>query len=201
MWRNIEGFSNYKVNRDGEVWRFHNGKKHKMALLGMADKKSCNSNHRFFYYKLKNDEGKTVRQSAAKLIATAFYGKPPNENYVAIHKNGIIEDMSVINLAWANKTIVGKKTGYKSGKRIVKIDEYGEDVAYYSSVKEASNKNHLSSNCIRSHCTGIRQNSVKLKKLIAQDGFYYAFDDDIGASRRRIYKDIKLRKGINIDYE
>ena len=81
----------------------------------------------------------------AHLVAMHFLGPIPLGKGV-LHKNGILTDDFAGNLAYVDKTEIGKRTGFKSRSRpVVKVDPKTMEVLEeYRSAREAGRKCFLS---------------------------------------------------------
>lgn len=88
----IEGFPNYKINPDGEVYSIKRDKLLKPAL-----------NREGYYYVVLYNNGERKNKKIHQLIAKTFLPKP-NENVVVDHINNIRSDNKLENLRYVTSS-------------------------------------------------------------------------------------------------
>lgn len=127
--RPIEGFPNYYITDQGEVW---SGYSHKFL------KPSEDANH-YLKVSLKDEQGNFKWKTLHILVARAFIPNPDNLPLVN-HLDGNKHRCTVDNLEWetySGNTQHAYDTGLISKKKgVVRIDENGVEKEY-NSIKEA----------------------------------------------------------------
>lgn len=106
-----------------------------------------------------------------KLMQITFLPRPvPGQ--VLYHKNQVLTDNALSNLAYIDRHTLGQMTGAKSRRRpVAKINQNGETVEVYRSAREAARQNYMSYQTVMDRCNG------KIKSPHALDGYRYEWDD------------------------
>ena len=162
-WYDIPGYDGkYQINYLGEVRRSLKNGKYKN--LNPYRKKRSGK----MAIKLNCKERDMMR-----VMGDTFIGALP-EGYVMYHKNGLLSDNALCNLGVTTREKLGRLTGQRNDCKIaiVKIDQNGEIVECYRSVREAGRKNFMSYQTILNRING------KTKGLCAPDGYIYARDNE-----------------------
>ena len=116
----------------------------------------------------------TVRKpvTLVRLMDAMFFDSYATKHKMSItHKNKVKTDCSIYNLVFVPREEFGKNN-QNSAKRVVKIDEEGNSVAYYNSCKEAASKNFISTTAVYNRVNN------KVKYPFRFDGFNYQFVED-----------------------
>lgn len=140
----IEDFSDYLIDENGNCWHVASGNAVKAYYCGK--KKKC-------LYLVKDGQIKYIQVD--KAVATAFIPNPNNCKYVH-HKNGNPNDNRVENLEWWYSSTFKEPrlTEYKgkigrSGFPIESVDDNGNVVKYYESLRAANRDGHSASSISR----------------------------------------------------
>lgn len=128
---------------------------------------------------IKSSNGRRVVKLNCKervvmgLMKDTFIGELP-EGYVLYHKNGILSDDILSNIGIITKADLGKLAGLrnKCHIQVVKINQNGEIVDCYKSVREAGRRNFMAYQTILDRLNG------NVKSLYAPDGYVYVRDSD-----------------------
>lgn len=164
----------YQANFNGQVRRVY---KTKTKIISQYKKHNGS-----YVFKIVKDE---VR--ASKVIWNAFKGEIPNGMYL-VHKNGIKSDNCINNLELVTKKELGTRYGGNSRRKpVLKLNENGEIVECYKSVREAGKKNYMSYQTISDFCNYVT------KKALADDGHAYCYDDE--KCLAKTIRKIELAKG------
>ena len=131
-WKNINGFSNYEISKNGEV----RNKVTQYILKGRLSKSG------YLQVSIKEDKtGKFKNQYIHRLVAIHFLDNPENKREVN-HKDGNKENNKLENLEWVTSSenqkhrhsIGIKKT---SNRKIGMFDKDGNLVQEFNSIVEA----------------------------------------------------------------
>ena len=171
-WRNVPRYDGaYQANRDGQIrsWRWRRNHFAKTPkLMTPFIKKSLGSRRRFV--KLTDRNGQACEVSVLQIMVNTWKGGCP-EGLVPYHKNGDLADSSVNNIGFATRCELGRMTGAKSRRMpVVKVDSYKNQIAHYSSAREAGRQNNMSYQTVLDRCHG------RVKNPYSLDGYNYAFD-------------------------
>ena len=194
-WKDIPDYDGkYQANTEGQVRRIY--KNGKTKILTPYIKKG---NRRDVYLVKLTKDKKGKEEIVLSLIARTFLGPVPN-GCTPYHINGCKTENNIQNIAYISRRELGKMTGAKSRKKsVAKIDSTGNIVDFYSSAREAGEKNHMSGQTVSDYCNG------KCKGTYAPDGYAYAWEDDARSMRRAIAKIEKtegyMRKAPKIEFE
>lgn len=176
LWRDVPGYNGkYQASTDGQVRRVYPSGK--TRLLHPHHKSTMRGSQRLIV-KLTADKPK--EEILMQVIAKTFLKKPAGD-VVLYHIDGSQYNNALINLAYISRHKLGKMTGAKSNRKsVVKIDQYGNDVEYYSSARQAGKQNYMSYQTIIDRCNGV------VKRGFAPDGYEYAWDDSETSRRKAI---------------
>lgn len=173
LWRDIPGYDGkYQVSRDGEVRRvIRPGYVRNLKPSRRTNPGALRRNKNSVVVKLTKD-GKTRGHKAAKLVALAFLPPPP-PGMALYHKNFILSDNRLSNLAYIDRKTLGAISGYHTNNRrpVVKINRTGEVVEVYRSARAAGAANHMSYQTVLDRCNN------KVKNPWALDGHNYQWDE------------------------
>ncbi|QAU06321.1 HNH endonuclease [Gordonia phage Rickmore] len=95
IWRNVEGFEDYVVNPDGEVYSESKKELKNLRINNQGD----------VMVDLYRDRKQNTRK-VSLLVAQAYLGEPPEFFNSVIHLNGDRSDCRAINLAWRPRWFV-----------------------------------------------------------------------------------------------
>lgn len=150
-WRDIPGADHkYQISKDGIVRRIlDNGKARNLTGFFNHDKYVVK-----IYY-----ETQAKNERVISLMVKTFFGKVP-DGKLAFHINGIKCDNSIYNIGFCTREELGKITGGQNEKRRAteKVDQSGEVLKVYSSVREAARDNHMSHYAVLSRCNNKIEN-------------------------------------------
>ena len=119
------------------------------------------------------------RVQISKLVADAFMGGTP-EGMFRIHKNGMMWDNAVENLAFTSREASAKRHRPGNSRPVLKLDREGNVVAIYRSGSEAARENFISQKAMSTHCRGLVEDPYRL------DGYQYVYEEAYrGRPRRR----------------
>lgn len=160
----IKGFEDYVINENGECWHSASGNPVKAYRNGK-------DNHCFYLLK----DGRMNYVQVHRAVATAFVPNPNNYKFVH-HKNGNFYDNRASNLEWWYSAFYKdqKITEYKgkkgrSGFPIESVDDNGNVVKYYESLRAAGRDGHSPSSISRCLCGEIK----------TFDGLHWRYAEDV----------------------
>lgn len=125
------------------------------------------------------DKDKWRRVQISKLVADAFMGGTP-AGMLRVHKNGMLTDNAVENIIFMTREQAATRHRPGNSRPVVKIDEDGEVVAFYSSQSEAARENYMTQQTISKRCHGLIENPRRL------DGYDYIFEENLEKAIRKI---------------
>ena len=135
IWKELEGFSNYKISNSGKVWSKHYNREMSLKpdLPG------------YVRMELRNDDGKPQNYLVHRLVALTFIPNPEKKSTVN-HKNHNRADNRVENLEWAtmaeqnnHSRKVSKEVSRLIGARAVwRCSLNGEKIEIYETLKDAA---------------------------------------------------------------
>lgn len=161
IWKPVPGYEGlYAVSNKGNVKTFlnRNGKKHLKLRR-----------NRFGYYRVALYKDKKVKSMGVhRVVALAFIGQPPQEDFVINHINGIKTDNRVENIEWCssgdntrhaiamglrpkiNPHCVFRKRGEENvnSKKVSVYNMEGDLLNEYPSVSAAAKENKISRDSI-----------------------------------------------------
>lgn len=191
-WRDIPGYDGiYQANAEGQIRRcWPDGRTRVLKPCRHYQKGNIPTSVVNMY----GPDGRRRLRNIGKMIAETFLGPCPEGMFV-YHKNGMLTDNSIYNLAFISKeefwSMIGRKRSRR--KNVVKLAKSGEIVEVYKSAKHAAAANYISYSMMLSRCNGVP------KLGPAGDGYDYAWEDDkesIKAAKRRLQyvPQYKIRK-------
>ena len=135
-WKSIEGYDNYKINDNGDIYNIKKGKLIKTTIF----------NNRYRFATLWKN-GKSKKFKVSRLVAQAFIPNPNNLPCVN-HKDENKLNDSVSNLEWCsysyniNYGTANNKRAKALGKKVNKIDIITNTILKtYDTISEASRDN------------------------------------------------------------
>lgn len=166
IWKDIEGYEGkYQVSYEGKIRRLYLSGKTRLLKPYLKQYR-----RKVLFVGLTKD-GIKKEFPVHTIVARAFLGEP-KEGQVTYHKNGLIRDNWVSNLAYIDRKKLGQMTGAQSRRKgVVKIDSDGEMVDFYPSARQAGRENFMSYQTIIDRC------NRKVKSAFAPDGYVYAWED------------------------
>jgi len=138
--KKINDYPNYIITNKGEIYSIS----HKKFL-------SQRDNSGYKYVTLYNNTGISKDFSVHYLVAVSFIENPNNYPMVN-HKNHNRFDNNIKNLEWVTYIDNMIHFGKKNGKSVKKLDTNGNILEIYDTIKEASEKNNISSSSISNTC-------------------------------------------------
>lgn len=136
----------------------------------MTPYRRFNKSDNKFYVKLSKD-GESKEITIMKLVAEHFIGECP-VGQVPYHINGIQSDNHYRNIAYINRSRLGKLTGTSSNsKRVVKIAKSGDLLNFYPSARACAREENINRQVITDYCNGDR-------KLPFNKDFDFAWEDN-----------------------
>lgn len=137
IWKDIEGYKfPYRICDQGIVQKFDN-KKGWVNLIGVLTWKRL-------YVRFRKKDGKIKKVAVVNLMDKYFFDGYARKNGLNIfHKNGSKTDCASENLEFLTQSEIGKRCGTKGSRKTVIMSKNGVDVEFYSSAKEAAQKNNL----------------------------------------------------------
>lgn len=158
----IPGYPLYEIDQFGNIRRIF---KTKRVLITPVIKRGI------YVIRLQNPDGQRKEERIHKLMQRTFLPEP-KPGQVLYHKNQNRLDNALSNLAYIERSKLGRLTGAKSRRKpVVKIDRTGEIVDVYKSAREAARRNWLSYQTVMDRCNG------KVKSRFAPDGYRYEWDE------------------------
>ena len=172
LWYDIPGYDGkYQASRLGEVRRVYASGK--VKILSQYTKRFGKTNRTRLYTKLTHNR-KSKDVSILSIMVKTFFGKIP-QGKVAYHINLSTWDNRLDNIGFISQKELGKLTGIKADKniRVVKLDNKGNIIEIYNSVREAGRKNNMSYQTVSDRCHN------RVKNPFALDGYNYQFEEDV----------------------
>lgn len=150
----IPGFSDYFATKSGEIFSIKSGV--------LENKIFYQSKCGYCTVGLTpNGSGLQKRYKAHRIIAMTFLDNPKNLPIVN-HINGNKQDNRLVNLEWVSPSR-STQHAYENNlitinlKAVIQLDDYGNVIAEYASIKEASQKTNTSHPTISAVCLGKRR--------------------------------------------
>lgn len=151
-WREIPGFSKYKVSVNGEVYSTYYKR-----ILNKQDKGDYET------ISLVNDDGKRHQMKVHRLVAFAFH-ENEKKRRVVNHKSGKKKENSKDNLEWMTDSENGlhaMDSGLRNTRKtVIQYDRDGNEIKRYISSTEAAKAMGVAVCTLANACTG-RQKTCK----------------------------------------
>lgn len=159
-WKPLERYKKYEIDTAGTI---------RIIITKHIMKPSLKDGK--LVIRLMDENGNRKEERVHKLVGETFLRtQRPGESLR--HINGIKTDNYVGNLEWISKKELGKLTGPHSRRKpVVKLNDDGEALDFYTSAREAAKQNFMSYQTVMDYC------NKKNKKKIAPDGYIYKWDD------------------------
>ncbi len=189
IWKELEGFSNYKFGNSGKVW----SKKYnrEMSLNTKTDEG-------YIRIQLRNDDGKPQSYLVHRLVALTFIPNPEKKSTVN-HKNHNRADNRVENLEWAtmaeqnnHSRKVSKEVSRLIGARAVwRCSLDGKKIEYYETIRDAEKWVEECKLTKTTKKANTNISAVCLNKKKSAYGFKWIYDtSDENIFENEIWKDI-----------
>jgi len=140
--KNLIDYPNYIITKNGEIYSIS----HKKYI-------SQRNNSGYNYVTLYNNTGFSKDFSVHYLVAT-LYIENPNKFPMINHKDHNRNNNTMENLEWTTYSENMIHFGKKNGKTVAKLDINENLLEIYSTIKEASIKNNITSSNISNVCKG-----------------------------------------------
>ncbi len=185
IWKELEGYSNYKFSNTGKVWSKHYNK-----FLSVKPRQDG-----YVVTALRNNERKKCYMMVHRLIALAFIPNPENKPTVN-HKNHNRADNRVENLEWATITEQNihlrkpstEVTRLRGSRAVWRCSLDGEKLEYYKTIRDAA-KWLLDNKGVEGGWKNI--SAVCLNKRKTSHGFKWIYDtSQENIFENEIWKDI-----------
>lgn len=163
MNKNIPGFENYKISKDGIVTSLKGQWGPRLKTI----KPIINSNGYEMVYLMKNGKDKGLLVS--RLVLLTYIGEPPGKEYQAAHINGTRTDNRLKNLKWCTrKENESHKIIHKTrllGEKVTGSKLKTDQVIY---IRKSTMENRVLATMFSVHIYTIRQikNGVIWKHLL-----------------------------------
>ena len=153
IWRQIEGFKNYKVSNTAQV-KYWNTVNSNNIITQRIDRAG--------YYTVRlSNEGKSHTQYVHRLVAKAFLPNPQSLKFVN-HRNGVKTDNNIRNLEWVSHSS-NIKHAYdlglikKTNKPVIDICRgkkfnSSKEAAQFHNIKYSTLRNYLNGQMKRKSC-------------------------------------------------
>lgn len=138
----IIDYPNYIVTKNGLIYSISHNK-----YISQRD------NAGYQYVTLYNNTGLSKDFSVHYLVGKLYIANPNNFPMVN-HKNHNRNDNTVKNLEWVTSSENMVHFGKKNGKSVIKLGKNNNIIEIYSNIKEASEKNKMTSSNITNVCKG-----------------------------------------------
>ena len=185
IWKELEGYSNYKFSNTGKVWS-----KYYKKILSVKPRKDG-----YIIASLRNNEGKRKYPLTHRLIALAFIPNPENKQTVN-HKNHNRADNRVENLEWTTVTEQNihlrkpskEVTRLRGSRSVWRCSLDGEKLELYQTIRDAA-KWLLDNKGVE--CGWKNISAVCLNKRKTSYGFKWIYDtSQENIFENEIWKDI-----------
>jgi len=149
-WKKVKDFPNYKISEKGEVYSIRSKR-----LMTNTLKNG------YYYVKIYGNK-KPFSKKVNVLVAQTYIKKEDKNKIVVNHKNGKKKDNRIKNLEWnthkenSQHSIDNGLCPITPGKRVIKYDLDGNELARYNSIKEAAEANKVNREGISHVCHGRR---------------------------------------------
>lgn len=141
IWKEIPGYKfPYRISDQGEVQKWD-----KKAWVTLRHRITWNR----LYVCLRQADGKQAKVALVRLMDDAFFGgRAKRDGLRMLHKNGVKTECSADNLVPTPQSELGRIYGARGARKpVIRYDRNGNSTLYHS-VKEAAQKNGLSTSAM-----------------------------------------------------
>lgn len=166
IWVDIPGWPTYQITQFGKARRvIVRGFGTEPSPIELKPTKHWETD----CYRMEKD-GKRHFIPITNLMIDTFLGGRP-DGAVVYFKNGNVHDYEWKNIGFKTREQMGKETCLMAGKRkpVVKVSEYGEELEFYRSARDAAKKNYCSLHYVTNRCKGDVKDEFR-------DGYSFRWD-------------------------
>lgn len=169
VYKTIPDYPLYEIDLTGSIRRVYNSKKAELTL-------SLKNGE--YIVELQTVDGIRKTERVHRLMQRTYL-PPPKHGEILYFKNGNKQDIHLDNLAYIQRTELGKITNAsKRRKPVAKISANGELLDIFPSARQAAKANYMSDQTVMNHCNG------KVQSTFAPDGNRYVWDEELEYSQK-----------------